>query len=220
MSQLSTHTVNEKLTMMKNIQDEINKIPDYLTKRNKSFKQMRYQVLSTMELPTTNNNMEELRKITILKYKIMFIQTYHALWTAYLKSGIGQLIIESKEQLNYSINLSVWPKDIKIIIRKSTNMNNTNENEICMNFVSNYIYELDHQLKKYEAELNKRKNNLYGYTLTIKQMLETYIQHNLSSLRIEMAHKTELVYYDYHIQTLKLAYYHQNPNEYQVCVYK
>jgi hypothetical protein len=149
MSQLSTHAVNEASSMMKTIQDEVNKIPDYLMKRNKSFKQMRYQVLLTMALPTTYTNMEELRKITILKYKIMCIQTYHKLWTTYLKSGMGQLIIPSKEeQSNYPTNLSIWSNEIKIMIQKSTKMNKTNENDLCMNFVCNHIHELDHQLKQ------------------------------------------------------------------------
>jgi esterase/lipase len=62
-SQLSTNVRNEKPPMMKNISNEIDKIPDYLTKRNKSFKQIMHQVLSKMTMVTTkNNNIEELRK--------------------------------------------------------------------------------------------------------------------------------------------------------------
>ena len=40
MSQLSTNTTNEKESMIKDIKAEIEKIPDYLTKRNQSFQQM------------------------------------------------------------------------------------------------------------------------------------------------------------------------------------
>ncbi|CAF5071144.1 unnamed protein product, partial [Rotaria socialis] len=77
-------------------------IPDYLTKKNKSFKEMIHQILSSITTTTTtteeksNNNTNELRRIAILIYKIMVIQSYRYLWKNYLKSGTGQLFIRSK----------------------------------------------------------------------------------------------------------------------------
>jgi hypothetical protein len=60
-----------------------------------------YQVLSTITIATTTDNnhkQEELRKIAILIYKITIIQIYHRLWTTYLKSAMGQLIIQQQQQ--------------------------------------------------------------------------------------------------------------------------
>ncbi|CAF1411351.1 unnamed protein product [Rotaria sordida] len=148
----------------------------------------------------------------------MVIQIYNSLWTTYLKSGTGQLIIQSKEQLNCLTNLHIWPKEIKTIItQKSIKMNATNENEIYMNFISNKLHELDNQLKQYQAELNQKINSFYGYTLKLQQLIETYIQQNMSSFRMEIEHKIELIHYDYYIQALKLEYYRHDPNVYQVC---
>ncbi|CAF1411371.1 unnamed protein product [Rotaria sordida] len=74
---------------------------------------------------------------------------------------------------------------------------------------------LYNQLKQYQAEFNQKINSFQGYTLKLQQLIETYIQQNLSSYRMEIEHKIELIHYDYHIQALKLEYYQQKPNEYQ-----
>ena len=216
MNRLSTNITNEKETLLKDIKIEVEKIPNYLTKQNKSFKQMLYQSLSTMNITIPKNNMDELRKLAVGIYKIMFIQTSHTLWMTYLKSGMGQLISPSQEPPIYPTNLRIWPKQVKVILKSSTRMDKTDENEICNTFVNNYFHELDSELKKYQFELNIKINNFNGYTLTIQQMIETYIETNLRSFRKKIQHEIELIHYDYHIRALKLEYLRQNPNKYQV----
>ncbi|CAF4156501.1 unnamed protein product, partial [Rotaria magnacalcarata] len=80
-SQLSTSTTTEKdpIKIMKEIRDQLEIIPNYLTKQNISFKELMHQALSSVATTTTeklNSNTNELRKIAILIYKIMVIQTY------------------------------------------------------------------------------------------------------------------------------------------------
>jgi hypothetical protein len=65
--------------MMKDIQDEIMTISEYLTQRNQSFKQMIYQALSTMTTTKSNNNIEDLQQTAILISKILLIQIYNRL---------------------------------------------------------------------------------------------------------------------------------------------
>ncbi|CAF4696475.1 unnamed protein product, partial [Rotaria sp. Silwood2] len=84
-----------------------------------------------------------------------------------------------------------------------------------MNLVNIKLCELDNQLKQYQAELNKIRNGFYGYTLQHQHLIERYIEQNMSSLRMEIEHKIELIHYDYHIQALKLQYLRHNPNNYQ-----
>ncbi len=216
MNQLSTRATNEEESLIKDIKVEIEKTPSYLTKRSKSFQAMTHQVQSTINTTLTKNTSEELRKIAILIYKIMVIQTYQLLWAAYLKSGMGQLIMPSKTKLSYSITLPIWPKEIKTMVLSSKTINKTNENEICLKFVNNQLDKLEYQLKQYQMELNSKANYFQGYTLPIQKMIETYIEQHLHSLRSEMEHKIELIHYDYHIQVLKLEYLQQNPNTFQV----
>ncbi|CAF5227591.1 unnamed protein product, partial [Rotaria magnacalcarata] len=122
MRQLSTNATHEKYPIMivKEINDQLEIIPNYLTKQNISFKELIHQVLPSITTTTEklNNSMYELRKIAILIYKIMVIQTYQYLWKTYFKSGTGQLIIppETKQKLSYSTTLPIWPKEIKTIV--------------------------------------------------------------------------------------------------------
>ncbi|CAF3433559.1 unnamed protein product [Rotaria socialis] len=221
MSQLSTSATHEKnpIKIMKEIKDQLEIIPNYLTKQNISFKELMHQVLSSIITTTEklNNNMDELRKIAILLYKIMVIQTYQYLWKTYLKSGTGQLIIpyETKQKLSYPTTLSIWPKEIKTIVL-SNKKDKTNENEICLKFVNDQLNELQRQLKQYQQELNIKANNFQGYTISIQEKLMTYIEPNLnSSLSKKIEHQVELIHYDYHIQALELEYFQHKPNEYQ-----
>ncbi|CAF1658763.1 unnamed protein product [Adineta ricciae] len=209
MSQLSTNTTDTKEgSLLKEIKVEIDKVPGYLTKRNILFNQMLGEILPQMELemtvddeqPNTINNINRLRKIALLIYKIIIIQTYQLLWAAYLKSGIGQLIIPSQTKLPYKTTLSIWPKEIKTML------------------LANNLHGLDSYLKQFQTELNIKANNLKGFTLTSQNIIQTYIGKNLQIFRMEIEHKIELVYYDYHIRALKLEYHQLNPNPFQVCV--
>ena len=138
MGQLSTSATHKKhsIKIMKEIRDQLEIIPNYLTKQNKTFKELMHRVLSSItaaeKSKKNDNNIDELRKIAILLYKIMVIQTYQYLWKTYFKSGTGQLIIpsETKQKLSYSTTLPIWPKEIKTIV-VSNNKGKTNENEIC-----------------------------------------------------------------------------------------
>ena len=230
---LSTCTINTTEYLMKEIKIEIEKIPDYLTKRNQTFQQIRYQILSKMPATTTattmtqldnTNKLEDLRKIAMLIYKIMIIQTYQLLWTTCLKSGMGRLIIPSKtkqqqqQQLSYSTTLSIWPKEIKSMVLSKNVNKTTNENENCLKFVNHQLNELEYQLKRYQTELNMKANYFQGYTLTMQKMIETYLEQNLQSFRMEIEHRIELVHYDYQIRAFKLEYFRRHkPNIYQVC---
>ncbi|CAF3661117.1 unnamed protein product [Rotaria socialis] len=219
MSQLSTSTKTEKdpIMIVKEINDQLEIIPNYLTKQNIAFKKLMYQALSSITTTTTeklNSDRNELRKIAILLYKIMVIQTYQYLWKIYFKSGTG-LPSETKQQLSYRTTLSIWPKEIKAIVL-SNKKDTTNENEICLKFADDHLYALQHQLKQYQQELNIKANNFQGYTLSIQEIIITYIEQNLnSSLSKKIKHQVELIHYDYHIRALKLEYFQHKPNEYQ-----
>ncbi|CAF4660270.1 unnamed protein product [Rotaria sp. Silwood1] len=222
MGQLSITPTEKKEPLMKDMRVEIEKIPHYLTKRNKSFLEIIHQVLSKMEkTPTTNKSdeyndrIDELRRITILIYKIMVIQPYQVLWETYLKSGMGQLVVPWKTQTPGSINIRIWPKAIKTMLG-SANTDKANENDLYLKFVHQQLDALDNQLKDCQRQLDTRANNMTGYSLSIQKMIELYIEKNLHFSRMEIEHKVELVHYQYYIRALKLAYLRLNPNKYQV----
>ena len=229
MSKLSTSgTINRTESLfLKDIKVEIEKTPNYLTKRNKSFEQMVHQVLSTVPIATSSvtksNNpdkIEELRQISILIYKMRVIEIYHRLWTVYLKSGLGQLIIHNEQSVAYSTNVPIWSKEIKTFVRTMKTYMTANENEICLNFVHHHLHELANQLKTCQMQWNHQTAQFQGYTLTMQKMMETYIEQNLEWLRMEIEHIIEVIYYDYHIRALKLEYFRHQRKEYHVCCQK
>jgi hypothetical protein len=73
MNQLSTATKLEKSILLDRMKAEIEKIPNFLTKKYLPFQQMVIQQIQSKI--TTMINIEALRQIAILIYKIMIIQT-------------------------------------------------------------------------------------------------------------------------------------------------
>lgn len=220
-SSMNKITTQNKVLLVREIQDELGKIPHFLTKQNESFKQKSNQMLSiiTKQQLNSTDQVDELRKIAILIYKTMVIESYQLLWTTYLKSGLGQLTIESqqKQSIIYPTNLPIWPKELKNLFSLSkSNTKNTDVNEQYLRFVKGQLNELEHQLKQYQIGLSVKSKNCNGYKLLNEKIIETYIEENFLPFRIKIQHKIELIYYDYHIQALKLEYFRYHPNDQQV----
>ncbi|CAF1515925.1 unnamed protein product [Rotaria magnacalcarata] len=211
---MTSMVINKKVFKIKDIRWEIKKIPKYLTRENKSFQLIIDQTLSILNIKASNYHRKQLQQIAILLYKSKVIPLCHRLGTTYLKSGMGQLLTDSKTSFNYSNNLKIWPKEIKSMLRLTTR-NSTDENNICSKFVTRHLYKFDYQLKQYQIKYNKKVNKLTRSTLKIEHIFETYLEQNLSTFRLEIEDKIELVHYDYHIQALKLVYDCHYPNDYQ-----
>lgn len=219
MTQLSIKKTNEHSFEMKDFKDDIMVIPEYLSKRNKSFRDMINSVISIAGFIKSDSIVEDLRQIAIIIYKRMFIRINQNLWITYFKSGIGQLILSSKQSFNYPINVHVWPKEVKNLVDGSRDTKDRQKNDVYKNYVDKYLHKLETQLEHYDTELNNRMNCFQNYALKLQHSIETYIEQHINSLRMDIDHKIELVHYDYHIQALKLEYYNHHPNEYQVCFY-
>ena len=208
MSQLSTS--RQTTISSTNVKDDIEAMPNYLSKKNKSFEDVIYRVsLSSLLL---KNKMKGLRRMAILMYKIMLIQIYHTLWSTYLKSGTG--ILKAKELPG----MKVWPTDVKSLVIKQT----ANEDEACLACVNHYLRHLEDRMGHCRDELNRMKAQLCVDT----QAIETFVQQGLQTRRLEMEHKVTLVHHDYNDRVLESEYLQQKPSKHQVrsvwytsCVY-
>lgn len=233
MTQLKTKTIlttindrkikNSSMSLDQTIQDCLEKIPIYLKKENKTFQTIIDQALTMMSMSILKDNIQDdLQDISFLIYKMNILAMYHSLWTTYWKSGLGQLIKQaSSEQQHYvvySMNISIWPKEIKQII-KSINEQNSNNYISSMDLVCYHREELEKQLRETQIEWNKRVHHFSGYNMKVEQLLQNYIQQHLNEFQKEIEHKIKLVTYDYHIEAIKQEFYRQNPTEYEVCIY-
>ncbi|CAM4935442.1 unnamed protein product [Rotaria socialis] len=211
--------LNQSSTM-KNIQEEIKKIPQYLTLENKSFQIVIDQALSMIiTMKTRNNQRKKLQDIALLVHKMKLILMYRRLWTIYLKSGMGQLINQSKIQCNYPVDVKIWPEEVKNIL-SSREINKKNEHKICSQFVKCYLRKFNDQLEQYHMKWHKETDHFHGYTYQILQLFENYMKQYLRPLCLKIEHKIEVLHYDYHIQAIKHEYNRHNPNEYQKNIMK
>lgn len=203
---------------MKTIIPNFDEIPNYLTKQNQYFQEFIRTALPTIGITNGNEYTDRLRKIAIVIYKIMLIQMYQDLWTIYLKSGTGQLFNDSKLTVNYSTNISIWPKDIKQQI-DSTTIQGINLNDVYLKFVQLNLHDLNHHLKHYQTTLNINANMFKNYSLDFQNLIENYIKEHFSLLRMYVEHQMELVHCDYHIHAIKVEFLRQHPNPSQVNFY-
>jgi hypothetical protein len=227
MTELRTTTMNNVnmdnilISIDKTIQDHLEILPSYLTKDNKIFQSMIDQALLLMSLPISNDDKrKDLQQISILIYKINILSKYSSLWTTYWKSGMGQLIQRTPEQLNhvvYAKYISIWPKEVKQII-KSMKKQNENNYPISMNLVHYHRQELEKQVRQTQIEWNQKANQCSGYNFKVEQFLESYINQHSHEFNMEIEHKIKLVTYDYHIEAIKQEFERRNPTEYQVCI--
>jgi hypothetical protein len=219
MSQLLTSTTSDDACLLPVIHADIERVPVYLTKQNEAFqKRLREarQMIETPTKPDETKKEEQLRRITILIYKLMHIQQYRLLWAAYLKAGLGELARPSEKQVvAYAINVPIWPHEVKAMIT-SKDTANTHANETIFNFVNGQLNALDQRLQQYQNKLNNSASHCQGYTPTIHRVMEAYVHQGVFLARMETEHKVQLVDLDYHIRALKLDYVRRNPNMFQV----
>ncbi|CAF5222037.1 unnamed protein product, partial [Rotaria magnacalcarata] len=192
------------------------KTPYYLLLNDKPFQIILDQTLSSISTKTLNyhHRRYQLQQIALLMHRIKLIPIYLRLWKTYWKSGMGQFNLDSKEHYSYPMNYKIWPKKIQSIL-SFIQIKEENKQQMYIDFVYDYIDELKQQLTTSKIEHEKMTKNFHGYTFSIEELLEDYLEKNLSSLRMHIEHKIKLIHYDYHIQVIKLTYEQEHPNEYQ-----
>jgi hypothetical protein len=79
---------------------------------------------------------------------------------------------------------------------------------------------MNYRLKQKQFMSNVKANRIQNYSLTIQEMLEDYIDKRLRPFQINIEHRLELIYHDYHIGALKIEYYQCCPLiSVHVCTY-
>ncbi|CAF1063429.1 unnamed protein product [Rotaria magnacalcarata] len=220
-SQLSTSSKNQQKqqlnkTISKKVQlNDLEKIPEYLAKNNKSFENMLTALLvrnKTLTNEISSSQLENFRIVAILIHRLKFIQILHGLWTIYLQAGLGQL------KSHYSQNelgQQLWVKPIQSMVKINVR-SGIEHNEACLTYVKNRLTELDKAKQECHADLQTKINFSSHYSTTIRQAIEKFVEENLMSLRKKIEHKIQLVHYSYDEQILKDNYLKQNPNETQI----
>ena len=198
-----------KLTLSNAMNIDFNTVPDYLSKSNQTLEKKIHSIL-----PSTIN-VEELRKIALLMYKVISLDLVHSLWIVYRKSGMGEL--QSTTLIINQIHIKkIWPREVQSFMRLSKFQAHQNEDDPCLTFVNHCLRQFNDQSEQYRKQLNMKTSRLVGYTRSLEYNIEKFVQQGLISKRIEIDREIALVQYHYTDVLLKRAYLAQNPNEHQV----
>ena len=184
-------------------------IPNYLSCQNQAFEK-KIQSIRPLTI-----QLEELREVAILTYKIMFVEIVKSLWIVYQKSCMGDLSYMIILPIN-QLNTQIWPTEIQSYMKLFKFNRNTNDDNHYLTFVNHCLCQLDDQSKEYQHQLTVKTSRLVGYTRSLEYTIEKLVKQGLQSLCMEIDQQIALVQYHYTDSLLKRAYLAQNPNESQV----
>ena len=186
-------------------------IPYYLrqTKQDSFEKKLRPILPSTMDL-------EDLRQIAILMYKIMSIDKVQNLWLVYRKAGEGEL--QATVQTNHHRPIKFCAKEIRSLV-KSSSIQNHNEDDhhtVCLTFVNSCLRDLNSKSEQYRHGLNMKTSRLSGYNRSLQDTIEKFLQKHLEYFRKKIEQEISLVRYYYTDELLQQTFLKENPTNNQV----
>ncbi|CAF1651422.1 unnamed protein product [Rotaria magnacalcarata] len=191
--------------------DDLKKVPIFLAKDDKAFGNMLNKVLESNN--TSPNKLEDYRLMTILIYRIKHSEILLHLWTTYRRSGSG--LLKTYHARN-ELGPLFWPKPIKYMVKVTVRFG-TEEHDACLAYVESRLVELEKMSQESHTQLKFQINRLSSiYSSTVRQVMDTFVEQQLTSLRMKIEHKVELLHYDYDEHILQLEYLEQQPTEVQI----
>ena len=143
-----------------------------------------------------------------------------SLWEVYRKSGVGEL--ETHLTTNV-IDRRIWPKEILSFVKDEkvgeTTVRNK-EDDVCLNFVNDYIRQLNDQSDEYRRELRLKTSAVSDYTPNLEDTIENFVQQGLVCLRLEIDCQIAMIHHHYIDELLQRQCLVQNPTDRQVTYVK
>ncbi|CAF4608751.1 unnamed protein product, partial [Rotaria sp. Silwood2] len=204
-------------------------IPTYLLMNNKSFVHMAQNTIKTIHSISTN----DIQQLAVSIHHIAAFHIQKQITEIYLKSVTGTLQ-ESENDL-IEVDRRVWPMQVKSFLlthRKltmtpspivTTIMETHTEDEqlICEQILHQRLQDMNQNIEHYQRQLNEKKNSLIGFTSTMEESIQTYVQeYGVKPLEMKRDLKIAIVTYNYESQILERKYLQETPNQYQIEVAK
>ena len=77
------------------------------------------------------------------------------------------------------------------------------------------------EIERYQQLFDEKKNSLTELTSTMEKSIEAYVQnYGIRALKLKHDLKITLVKHDYDAEILRRKYMHEQPDEYQVRLFK
>ena len=101
-----------------------------------------------------------------------------------------------------------------------TDMINTEEQSACQNTLQEQLREMK-EIERYQQLFDEKKNSLTELTSTMEESIEAYVQnYGIRALKLKRDLRITLVKHDYDAEILRHKYIHEQPNKYQVRLFK
>jgi hypothetical protein len=168
-------------------------------------------------------SINDIQQVAILKHNIADLDIQKQISTIYLRSGTGKLREPEVELI--AVDRRVWPIQVKSAVsaqpsnmsRTTMEMNEEDQHHAYEELVHCRLQEMNEKIEQYRIQLNEMKSGLIGFTSTMEEVIDTYIQqYGIKPLQMKRDHKIALLEYDYDAEILQRKYLQENPNEYQV----
>jgi hypothetical protein len=168
-------------------------------------------------------SINDIQQVAILKHNIADLDIQKQISTIYLRSGTGKLREPEVELI--AVDRRVWPIQVKSAVsaqpsnmsRTTMEMNEEDQHHAYEELVHCRLQEMNEKIEQYQIQLNEMKSGLIGFTSTMEEVIDTYIQqYGIKPLQMKRDHKIALLEYDYDAEILQRKYLQENPNEYQV----
>jgi hypothetical protein len=168
-------------------------------------------------------SINDIQQVAILKHNIADLDIQKQISTIYLRSGTGKLREPEVELI--AVDRRVWPIQVKSAVsaqpsnmsRTTMEMNEEDQHHAYEELVHCRLQEMNEKIEQYQIQLDEMKSGLIGFTSTVEEAIDTYIQqYGIKPLQMKRDHKIALLEYDYDAEILQRKYLQENPNEYQV----
>ncbi|CAF4744805.1 unnamed protein product [Rotaria sp. Silwood2] len=204
-------------------------IPTYLLMNNKSFVHMAQNIIKTIH----SINMNDIQQTAVSMHHIAAFHVEKQVTEICLKTVTGTLQ-ESENDL-IEVDRRVWPMQVKPFLLTrgkltmvpipiaTTTMETHTEDEqlICKQILQQRLQDMNQKIEHYQQQLNEKKNSLIGFTSTMEEAIQIYVQdYGVRLLEMKRDLNIAIVTYNYESEILERKYSQDAPNQYQIEVAK
>lgn len=225
----STTTPAKKTKLTDDTQEQADEdLPRFLSHTNDIFQETLKPLLIPNTIGAYHNNIEHLRKIALLKFTIALNNLDISLWTAYLKSGTGEILEQSNEQTATTatvarrLKLRHWPSDLKDKMVQSGFIRADGQQRItdddCQSFIEKKLHRYREKTFDHQNEIKKLKGKLTNlFTSEIERTIDQFVdQYGTSFHRVPIKGLIAAIEYEYQDKLFEFEFYEEDPRDRQL----
>ncbi|CAF4595707.1 unnamed protein product [Rotaria sp. Silwood2] len=204
-------------------------IPIYLLMNNKLFVRMAQNTIRSVQ----SISMNDVQQLALSMHHIAAFHIQKQITEIYLKSVTGAL--QASENDLIEMDRRVWPMKVKSFLLTqckltmapittvitTTETHTEDEQVICEQILHQRLQDINQKIEHYQQQLNEKKNSLIGFTSTMEEAIQIYVQeYGIKPLEMKRDLKISIATYNFESEILERKYSQETPNQYQMEVAK